>query len=50
MLTLTAMIRTIGTLPQKKMELPVKRKYFDPDTSGDNETSSANTAARQVKN
>ena len=44
------MIRVIGTLPLKKMELPVERKYFEVDTSGDDETSSANTATRWVKN
>ena len=50
MASLTAMIRIIGKLPLKKMEHLVERIYFEVHTSGDDENSSANTAARRVKN
>ena len=50
MVTLTAMTRVIGTPPLKRMELPVERKYFEVYTFGDDETSSANTAERRMKN
>tara|TARA_B100000446_G_scaffold130690_1_gene122618 strand:- start:1211 stop:1363 length:153 start_codon:yes stop_codon:yes gene_type:complete len=50
MVTLTAMTRVIGTPPVNRMELPVERKYFEMDDSGDDETASANAAAGRVKN